>query len=70
MGFTKRYFSKELILKQLENNYPLHKYFNVDACIFTDEPSKQAYKLFIEGHSDDEIKEILLKDNTHLIEQN
>jgi hypothetical protein len=70
MGFTKRYFSKELILKQLENNYPLHKYFNVDACIFTDEPSKQAYELFIEGHSDDEIKEILLKDNTHLIEQN
>jgi len=70
MGFTKRYFSKELILRQIEINYPLKKYFNVDACIFTDEPSKQAYELFIEGHSDEEIKEILLKDKNLLIEQN
>ena len=70
MGFTKRYFSKELILKQIENNFPLRKYFNVDACIFTDEVSKQAYELSMEGHSDGEIKEILLNYNTHLIEQN
>jgi hypothetical protein len=42
----------------------------VDACIFTDEPSRQAYELFIEGHSDEEIKEILLKDENLLIEQN
>jgi hypothetical protein len=70
MGFTKRYFSKELILKHIENNFPLHKYFNVDACIFTDKPSKIAYELLMKGHSDKEIKEILLNDNTHLIEQN
>ena len=70
MGFTKRYFSKELILKQIENNYPLRKYFNVDTCIFTDEPSRQAYELSMEGHSDEEIKEILLKDENLLIEQN
>jgi hypothetical protein len=70
MGFTKRYFSKELILRQIEINYPLKKYFNVDASIFTDEPSRQAHELFIEGHSDEEIKEILLKDKNLLIEQN
>jgi hypothetical protein len=70
MGFTKRYFSKELILKKIEVNYPLQKYFNVDACIFTDEPSRQAYELSMEGHSDEEIKEILLKDKNLLIEQN
>ena len=70
MGFTKRYFSKELILKKIEVNYPLQKYFNVDACIFTDEPSRLVYKLFIEGHSDEEIKEILLKGENLLIEQN
>lgn len=70
MGFTKRYFSKKLILKQIENNFPLRKYFNVDALMFVDEGAHQAYKLFIEGHSDDEIKEILLKENTPLIEQN
>jgi len=70
MGFTKRYFSKELILKQIENNYPLHKYFNVDTCVFTDEASLQSYELSNEGHSDKEIKEILLKDKNLLIEQN
>jgi hypothetical protein len=70
MGFTKRYFSKELILKHIENDYPLHKYFNVDAYIFTDKESKVAYELLKKGYSDKEIKEILLKDITHLIEQN
>jgi len=70
MGFTKRYFSKELILKQIENNYPLRKYFNVDTCKFTDEESLQSYELLNEGHSDQEIKEILLKGENLLIEQN
>jgi hypothetical protein len=70
MGFTKRYFSKELILKHIEIKYPLQKYFNVDACIFTDEPSRQAYELSMKGHSDEEIKEILLNGESLLIEQN
>ena len=70
MGFNRRYFSKELILKQIENNYPLRKYFNVDTCIFTDEESLQSYELLNEGHSDQEIKEILLKGENLLIEQN
>jgi hypothetical protein len=50
MGFTKRYFSKELILRQIEINYPLKKYFNVDACIFTDEPSRQVVRSAAGGH--------------------
>ena len=67
MGFTRRYYSKELILKQIENNFPLKMYFNVDSCIFTDELSHQAYEMLMEGHSDEEIKEVLL--NNLLIEQ-
>ena len=67
MGFTKRYYSKELILKQIENNFPLKMYFIVDGCIFTDELSHQAYEMSMEGHSDEEIKEVLL--NNLLIEQ-
>ena len=70
MGFNRRYFSKELILREIDKDYPLKKYFASDTCIFTDEPSRQAYELFIEGHSDEEIKEILLKDKNLLIEQN
>jgi hypothetical protein len=68
MGFTRRYYSKELILKQIEKNFPLQKYFNVDSCIFTDELSHQAYEMFMEGHTDEEIKQVLLKNNL-LIEQ-
>jgi hypothetical protein len=67
MGFTRRYYSKELILKQIENNFPLKMYFNVDSCIFTDELSHQAYEMSMKGHSDEEIKEVLL--NNLLIEQ-
>lgn len=69
MGFTKRYYSKELILKQIENNFPLKMYFNVDSCIFTDELSHQAYEMSMEGHTDEEIKQVLLNNNL-LIEQN
>ena len=69
MGFTKRYFSKELILKHIEIEYPLQRYFNVDACIFTDKPSKQAYELLLKGYSDKEIKEFLLNDENLFIEQ-
>ena len=70
MGFTKRYFSKELILKHIEINYPLSKYFNVDSLMFVDDVAHQAYKLFIEGSSDSDIKQFLLEHNKPLIEQN
>jgi hypothetical protein len=70
MGFNRRYFSKELILREIDNNYPLKKYFDSDACIFTDKVSHQAYQLHNEGVSDQEIKEFILKNSTPLIEQN
>ena len=70
MGFNRRYFSKELILREIDKYYPLKKYFASDACIFTDEVSHQAYQLHNKGVSDQEIKEFILKNSTPLIEQN
>jgi len=70
MGFNRRYFSKELILREIDKEYPLKKYFASDTCIFTDEVSHQAYQLHNEGVSDQEIKEFILKNSTLLIEQN
>jgi hypothetical protein len=70
MGFNRRYFSKELILREIDKDYPLKKYFASDACIFTDEVSHQAYQLHNKGVSDQEIKEFILKNSTPLIEQN
>jgi hypothetical protein len=70
MGFNRRYFSKELILREIDKEYPLKKYFASDACIFTDSVSHQAYELHNEGVSDKEIKEFILKNSTPLIEQN
>ena len=70
MGFNRRYFSKELILREIDKEYPLNKYFASDACIFTDSVSHQAYELHNKGVSDKEIKEFILKNSTPLIEQN
>jgi len=70
MGFTKRYFSKKSILTQIKVGFPLKKYFNVDALMFDDTESHQAYNLFIEGKTDQTIKEFLLKDETTLIQEN
>jgi hypothetical protein len=70
MGFNRRYFSKELILREIDKEYPLKKYFASDACIFTDSVSHQAYELHNKGVSDKEIKEFILKNSTPLIEQN
>ena len=70
MGFNRRYFSKELILREINKDYPLKNYFASDICIFTDEVSHQAYQLHNKGVSDQEIKEFILKNSTPLIEQN
>ena len=70
MGFNRRYFSKELILREIDKEYPLKKYFSSDTCIFTDSVSHQAYELHNKGVSDKEIKEFILKNSTPLIEQN
>jgi hypothetical protein len=70
MGFNRRYFSKELILREIDKEYPLKKYFASDTCIFTDSVSHQAYELHNKGVSDKEIKEFILKNSAPLIEQN
>lgn len=69
MGFTKRYFSKELILKQIKIGFPLSKYFNVDAYIFDDELAHQAFKLHRQGHSDKQIEEFLQQEELRLKEK-
>lgn len=62
MGFTKRYYTAELILKQINNQYPLNKYFNVDALIFNDNVSNMAYEEYKKGKSDKEIEEFIINE--------
>lgn len=62
MGFTKRYYTAELILKQINNEYPLNKYFNVDALIFNDNVSSMAYEEYKKGKSDKEIEEFIINE--------
>jgi len=62
MGFTKRYYTAELILKQINNQYPLNKYFNVDALIFNDNVSSMAYEEYKKGKSDKEIEEFIINE--------
>ena len=62
MGFTKRYYTAELILKQIKNQYPLNRYFNVDALIFNDNISSMAYEEYKKGKSDKEIEEFIINE--------
>ena len=62
MGFTKRYYTAELILKQIKNQYPLNRYFNVDALIFNDNVSSMAYEEYKKGKSDKEIEEFIINE--------
>jgi hypothetical protein len=62
MGFTKRYYTAELILKQINNQLPLNKYFNVDALIFNDNISSMAYEEYKKGKSDKEIEEFIINE--------
>jgi hypothetical protein len=62
MGFTKRYYTTELILKHIENQYPLKRYFNVDALIFYDTFASNVYNQFKNGKTDEEIKEFIIKE--------
>jgi hypothetical protein len=52
MGFNKRFLKKENILINLNN---LIKYLDADAVICTDDFSRQVYRLFNEGKSQEEI---------------
>lgn len=69
MGFTKRYISKEMILRDINNGYPLHKTFNADALILEDEIASSAYKQFKEGKTNDEIKDFILSYSKPLIDE-
>jgi hypothetical protein len=52
MGFNKRIFTKENILKNI--NY-IDRYLNVDAAYLRDDFSRNVYKLFNEGKTKEEI---------------
>ena len=69
MGFTKRYFSKDLILKNIDSGFPLSKLFNVDAFIFNDSESQTAFRIHKNGYSDEEVKQFLLTGVNPLIEK-
>lgn len=56
MGFNKRIFTKENIIKNI--NY-LDKYLNVDAAYIKDEFSREVLRLFNEGKSKEEIIEYI-----------
>jgi hypothetical protein len=62
MGFTKRYYTTELILSHIESGQPLKKYFNVDALIFQDDLSNRAYELYKNDKTDEEIKQFIIKE--------
>ena len=52
MGFNKRILKKEHILIHLEN---IMKYLDADAVICTDEFSRDVYRLFNQGKTEQEI---------------
>ena len=61
MGFTKRFFSKNLIKTQIDNGSTLSKIFNVDAYIFEDKVSEKIHKLYLKGVKEDEIIKKMFK---------
>jgi hypothetical protein len=52
MGFNKRIFSKEHILKNVNK---IDVYLNVDAAFLRDEFSREVYRLFNEGKTKEEL---------------
>jgi DNA-binding CsgD family transcriptional regulator len=58
MGFNKRILKKEYILTHLDN---IMKYLDADAVICTDEFSRNVYRLFNEGKSEEEIINLINK---------
>ena len=53
-GFNKRIFSKEGILKNLDN---IMRYLDSDAAYLTDDFSSTIYRMFNEGKTEEEILE-------------
>ena len=54
MGFNKRFLCKENILKNLDR---IMEYLDADAVLSTDEFSRDVYRLFNQGKSEEEIIE-------------
>ena len=61
MGFNKRYVNSERTIQALQNNSLKEYYGKSDALIFEDDISSDAYKLFKEGKTDEEILTIINK---------
>ena len=60
MGFNKRIVDEEILMKYFEKDKPLKVLFNADALILGDKISSEAYDLYTEGKSDEEIKQIII----------
>jgi hypothetical protein len=52
MGFNKRFFTKENIIRNVDN---IEKYLSVDAAFLMDEFSRKVYSLFNEGKTKEEL---------------
>jgi hypothetical protein len=52
MGFNKRIFKKENILKHLDD---IEKYLNVDAAFLKDDFSREVYNMYCDGKTKEEI---------------
>jgi hypothetical protein len=52
MGFNKRIFTKEHIVRNINN---IERYLNVDAAFLMDDFSRNVYRLFNEGKTEEEL---------------
>jgi hypothetical protein len=52
MGFNKRFFTKENIIRNMDN---IEKYLSVDAAFLMDGFSREVYRLFNEGETEEEL---------------
>jgi hypothetical protein len=52
MGFNKRIFTKEHIVRNINN---IKRYLNVDAAFLMDDFSREVYRLFNEGKTEEEL---------------
>jgi hypothetical protein len=59
MGFNKRFVDREIIMENLENDWPLSKLFSSDALIFLDNFSTKIYEQYAKGIEDNEIKNLI-----------
>ena len=52
MGFNKRIFTKKLIIRHI---YDIERYLSVDAAFLRDDFSREVYRLFNEGKTEEEL---------------